>query len=157
MSRDPHSMNPLFHIDVTADNSVSGGDVQGDKADAVIVLLRHLVEGQQRQNKLLEELGQQQTAAQRQRANELGQWRDANPDLSRRCRKAAETLSQVQNEFLQRLTEEVLDSEDCLLDGEYMLNEFVDRFGPRLAHLNGVLQVLSQLSLTSDQSANSRG
>ncbi len=24
--------------------------------------------------------------------------------------------------------------------------EFVDRFGPRLAHLNGVLQVLSQLS-----------
>ena len=28
-----------------------------------------------------------------------------------------------------------------------MLNEFVDRFGPRLAHLNGVLQVLSQLSM----------
>ena len=27
-----------------------------------------------------------------------------------------------------------------------MLNEFVDRFGPRLAHLNGLLQVLSQLS-----------
>jgi hypothetical protein len=27
-----------------------------------------------------------------------------------------------------------------------MLNEFVDRFGPRLAHLNGVLQVLAQLS-----------
>jgi hypothetical protein len=26
-----------------------------------------------------------------------------------------------------------------------MLNEFVDRFGPRLAHLNGVLQVLAQL------------
>ena len=25
-------------------------------------------------------------------------------------------------------------------------NEFVDRYGPRLAHLNGVLQVLSQLS-----------
>jgi len=32
------------------------------------------------------------------------------------------------------------------MDGEFMLNEFVDRFGPRLAHLNGVLQVLSQLS-----------
>ena len=29
------------------------------------------------------------------------------------------------------------------------LNEFVDRFGPRLAHLNGVLQVLSQLSSAS--------
>jgi hypothetical protein len=32
------------------------------------------------------------------------------------------------------------------MDGEFMLNEFVDRFGPRLAHLNGVLQVLAQLS-----------
>ena len=30
--------------------------------------------------------------------------------------------------------------------GEFMLNEFVDRFGPRMAHLNGLLQVLSQLS-----------
>jgi len=36
------------------------------------------------------------------------------------------------------------------LDGEFMLNEFVDRFGPRLAHLNGVLQVLSQLSAAPD-------
>jgi hypothetical protein len=35
---------------------------------------------------------------------------------------------------------------DALADGEFMLTEFVDRFGPRLAHLNGVLQVLAQLS-----------
>jgi hypothetical protein len=34
------------------------------------------------------------------------------------------------------------------MDGEFMLNEFVDRFGPRLAHLNGVLQVLTQLGST---------
>ena len=34
------------------------------------------------------------------------------------------------------------------LDGDFLLNEFVDRFGPRLAHLNGVIQVLAQLSST---------
>ena len=61
-------------------------------------------------------------------------------------RKAAESLSKVQLEFLQSLTEEVYENADALMDGEFMLNEFVDRFGPRLAHLNGVLQVLSQLS-----------
>jgi hypothetical protein len=33
-----------------------------------------------------------------------------------------------------------------------MLNEFVDRFGPRIAHLNGLLQVLSQLSAISPNS-----
>ena len=62
------------------------------------------------------------------------------------CRTAAETLSRVQTRFLENLTDEVLDNEDCLMDGEFMMNEFVDRYGPRLAHLNGVLQVLSQLS-----------
>ncbi len=45
-------------------------------------------------------------------------------------------------------TREIGDSYDNLLEGEFMLNEFVDRFGPRMAHLNGLLQVLSQLSAT---------
>jgi hypothetical protein len=44
------------------------------------------------------------------------------------------------------LTAEVQDSEDTLRDSDFMLQEFVDRYGPRLAHLNGVLQVLSQLA-----------
>jgi hypothetical protein len=35
---------------------------------------------------------------------------------------------------------------EALTDGDFMLNEFVDRFGPRMAHLNGVLQVLATLS-----------
>ena len=43
------------------------------------------------------------------------------------------------------MTREISDNVDALMDGEFMLNEFVDRFGPRLAHLNGVLQVLAQL------------
>ena len=46
------------------------------------------------------------------------------------------------------MTREINENSDVLMDGEFMLNEFVDRFGPRLAHLNGVLQVLAQLSST---------
>jgi hypothetical protein len=44
----------------------------------------------------------------------------------------------------------VAEQQENLLDGEFVLNEFVDRFGPRLAHLNGVVQALSQLSHTPD-------
>jgi len=54
-------------------------------------------------------------------------------------------LSKVQTEFIDRMTEEVHDNSDSFMDGEFMLNEFVDRFGPRMAHLNGVLHVLAQL------------
>jgi hypothetical protein len=95
---------------------------------------------------MLEELIDQMGASQRQRAMELGQWRDANPALARRCRAAAEALSQVQTEFLENLTIDVKENYENMLDGDFALNEFVDRYGPRLAHLNGVLQVLSQLS-----------
>ena len=57
-------------------------------------------------------------------------------------------LSRVQTEYLISLTQEISENYEALRDGEFMLNEFVDRFGPRLAHLNGLLQVLSQLSAT---------
>lgn len=110
------------------------------------LLLRELLAGQDRQNELLEELVNQLSGAQKQRANELGQWKQANPHLARSCRIAAETLGRVQTEFLDGLTQEITDNADALMDGEFMLNEFVDRFGPRMAHLNGLLQVLSQLS-----------
>jgi hypothetical protein len=140
----------MFHIDVTADAASEEAGVRGDKDDIMIGLLRQLVVGQEKQRRLMEELVQHAGATQRQRATELGQWKQANPALARRCRTAAETLGRVQNEFLRHLTEEVAGNEDCLLDGEFMLNEFVDRYGPRLAHLNGVLQVLSQLSVAPE-------
>jgi hypothetical protein len=150
MTYDPRQIPPMFHIDVTADTSAGEEGVAGSKEDVMIGLLRQLVIGQEKQRRLLEELVQHASAAQRQRTAELGQWKQANPQLARRCRIAAETLGRVQNQFLQTLTDEVSGNEDCLLDGEFMLNEFVDRFGPRLAHLNGLLQVLSQLSTTPE-------
>ena len=109
-------------------------------------LLRDILSAQDRQNELLEELVAQLGSAQRQRNQELTQWKAANPELAQSCRLAAEALSRVQTAFLLTLTEEVNANAEGLADGEFLLSEFVDRFGPRLAHLNGVLQVLAQLS-----------
>lgn len=143
MSYEQEPVSPMFRIDVSAEASDSDTPASNDRV--AIELLRQLVAGQQQQNRLLEDMVQQQAASQKQRAGELQQWKNANPDLARACRQAAETLSRVQTQFLDSLTDEIADSEDHLMEGEYMLNEFVDRFGPRLAHLNGVLQVLAQL------------
>jgi hypothetical protein len=38
-----------------------------------------------------------------------------------------------------------------------MLNEFIDRYGPRLAHLNGVIQVLAQLSSVPNPANSQQG
>jgi len=141
MSYDHEPISPMFRIDVSAE--AESGQPANDRT--AIEILRQLAAGQQQQNRLLEELLQQQVAANKQRANELEAWKNANPQLAKSCRRAAETLSRVQTQFLDAMTEEIADSEEHLIEGEYMLNEFVDRFGPRLAHLNGVLQVLAQL------------
>ncbi|WP_153558190.1 hypothetical protein [Roseimaritima sediminicola] len=142
MSQDPGNVSPVFRIDVSAENS---NPVEGDGEATTMALLRQLAVGQQQTNRLLEELVQQTVAMHKQRSNELQQWKDANPELTRSCRRAAETLSRVQTQFLENMTEEILDNQENLVEGEFLMNEFVDRFGPRLAHLNGVLQVLAQL------------
>lgn len=136
---------PLFtQVDISA-GPVPGPSPTSHEAENTR-LLREILTAQDRQNELLEELVTQLSAAQKQRTQELGQWKAANPELAQNCRQAAEVLSRVQTEFLNTLTEEVSNNADVLAEGEFMLNEFVDRFGPRLAHLNGVLQVLAQLS-----------
>jgi len=149
MSHDSRSTPALFtQVDITAGAQLSGPSDSHESAAEQVSLLRNILAAQDRQNELLEELVNQLSAAQRQRATELGQWKQANPELARNCRTAAEALSQVQVEFLGNMTREINDNAEALMDGEFMLNEFVDRFGPRLAHLNGVLQILAQLSST---------
>ncbi len=157
MTQDRRSRQPLYsQIDVShagaANQPASGGATSAELA----ILLREILAAQDRQNELLEELLGQLSASQRQRATELGQWKQANPELAKNCRFAAEALSKVQTEYLASLTEEINENFEALRDGEFMLNEFVDRFGPRVAHLNGLLQVLSQLSATGDQASSSK-
>lgn len=117
---------------------------RGDLSESTLIL-REILAAQDRQNELLEEMVSQMGLQGRQRANELGQWKQANPRLARSCRKAAESLGKIQTEFLDSLTQEITSNFDSLVEGEYMLNEFIDKYGPRMAHLNGLLQVLAML------------
>jgi len=147
MSQEPaHTRQPLYtQIDVSPNAYSPAPQARGELAEQTR-LLRDLLTAQDRQNELIEELVTQLSAPGKQRATELGQWKQANPHLARSCRMATECLGKVQTEFLETLTQEISVNYESLLDGEFMLNEFVDRFGPRMAHLNSLLQVLSQLS-----------
>ncbi len=148
MSQDPQQLPPIFDpIDVSAENKTPPADQKVDNSyNQLAPILLQMLEKIDQQNTLLEKLLSQQASQQNQRSGELDQWKEANPELARNCRSAAETLSRAQTEFLEQLTTDVCDSDETLLDSNFMLGEFVDRYGPRLAHLNGVLQVLSQLS-----------
>jgi hypothetical protein len=140
-----HPAASLFtQVDITptAGNQKAGYAGLGDEHS---ILLSQILAAQDRQNELMEELVNLLGTMHKQRQSELQQWKKTNPDTAKACRSAAEALGKVHVEFLNKLTEEVTTNWDDLMDGEFVLNEFVDRFGPRLAHLGGVLQVLSHL------------
>lgn len=145
MSQESHAQPPLFATQIDVGSGATFTSARAVELEQ-IRLLREILAAQDRQNELLEELVNQLNAAQRQKAAELGQWKAANPHLARSCRRAAETLGRVQTEFLELMTREINENQENLLESDFALNEFVDRFGPRFAHLNGLVQVLAQLS-----------
>jgi hypothetical protein len=120
-------------------------------AESIEPLLREIRDGQDRQNALLEELVQILGTAQRQRAGELAAWKKAHPQLSADCRRAADALGPVQAEYLRRLTAEVRENAADLAEGDFLTNEFIDRFAPRLVQMHGLLQILSHLGGNGQQ------
>ncbi len=149
-SRQPNP--PLYsQLDVSTDSRPQPVHSRDEQTE----LLREVLTAQDRSNELLEDLVNTMAAQQKQRANELNQWRNAHPALSSACRDAAEALTRVQIDYLNRMTDEINDTSEDMIEGEFLLNEFIDRYGPRLAHLNGVIQVLAQLSSVSNP-ANSQ-
>src|SRR5262245_18505075 len=136
---------PLYtQVDITTNTPPAPPPIMGTVHEQN-QLLRDILMAVDRQNELMEELITQVNAGQKQRNTELAQCKEANPRLAKNCKVASEALAKVHTEFLAALTTEINDNPDVLMDGEFMLNEFIDRYGPRLAHLNGVLQVLAQL------------
>ncbi len=150
-------------IDVT--QGLAPGRAQNDQrtrntlpsTSEAAMLLRILIQGQDRlitaqnrQNELLEEIAEALTGAARQRQNELAQWRRSNPRLAILCRKATEKLSDIHSEFINTLSEEIGENEE-IAENEFQLSDFLDRFGPRIVHLNAMLQMLSQLAEPADK------
>jgi hypothetical protein len=135
-------------VDISATTIAPTVPAQMPAADASETnrLLRDMVAMQQRSCELLAELVNQVSLQQRQRTAELKAWRDANPQLAKSCRRAADSLAKVHTEFLAGIAREAADSAEDFTDSEYALGEFIDRYGPRLAHFNGVLQLFAQLA-----------
>jgi len=138
---------PLFtQVDISAGTAgpAARPAPSGDLADTNR-LLHEMVGLQRKSCDLLVELLAQVSLQQRQRAAELKAWKEANPELAKSCRQAAESLSKVHTEFLSSIAQEAADNAEDFTDSEYALGEFIDRYGPRLAHFNGVLQLFAQL------------
>lgn len=113
-------------------------------------LMRQIVSSQKRQTELLEAMLANATLPHRHRLVELALWKKSNPELANFCKRAATKLARVQSDLLVSITEEVEYHGDTLLDSEYGLSEFLDRFSSKFSQLTGLLQVLAQLGNAPD-------
>jgi hypothetical protein len=77
---------------------------------------------------------------------ELEKWQNSHEFVMEHCRSALGQLEQVHSSLMGDLSNYLDEHHENLLDGDFALSDFVDRFGPKLAHLNTMLAVLRPLT-----------
>lgn len=109
-------------------------------------LQRQMLEMQRQQFELAREVTQISREQRSRQMAELERWQSGHEDVLEGCRESLTHLEQVHAALMGELAAYVKDNYENLLDGEFTLTDFVDRFGPRLAHLNTMLAVLRPLA-----------
>jgi hypothetical protein len=76
----------------------------------------------------------------------LARWKDELPDLGDNCRKALPVLERAYANLINELTERLIDPDGDVADNEFTLQEFLDRYGMRIAQMGTLLNLLGPLS-----------
>ncbi len=111
-----------------------------------VEIQKQILQNQQQQLELAKEATQ---VAREQRARqmaELERWQNGHERVIDQCRESLGQLEQVHSSLMGELVNYVSEHHENLLDGDYALTDFVDKFGPRLAHLNTMLAILRPLA-----------
>lgn len=111
-----------------------------------VELQRQALEIQRQQLELSREAAQVARDQRARQIADLERWQTGHDPILEPCRDALAKLEQVHASLMSELAEYVDEHHENLLDGDFALSDFVDRFGPRLAHLNTMLAVLRPLA-----------
>ena len=109
-------------------------------------LQRQMLEMQRQQLELAREVAQVSREQRARQMAELERWQSGHEHVLESCRESLGNLEQVHAALMGELAAYAKENYENLLDGEFALTDFVDRFGPRLAHLNTMLAVLRPLA-----------
>ncbi len=107
---------------------------------------RQILQNQQQQLELAKEAAQIAREQRSRQIAELERWQTGHEQVLDQCRESLGQLEQVHSALMGELVNHVAENHENLVDGDFALTDFVDRFGPRLAHLNTMLAVLRPLA-----------
>lgn len=115
-----------------------------------VELLRQILEVQR------EQLAQQRAAAAAHDMTArwrsfLSRWQQDFPGLAEDCRKALPHLERCYGQMIHDLADK-LNEDDQGLDNEFTLQEFLDRYGMRLAQMGTILNLVAPLAEVANSS-----
>jgi hypothetical protein len=136
-----------FQIDVTsAFPSQTPEQTPPSATPEMLDLLRQLLEVQREQLAYQKAAAQAHDVGSRWRAF-LSRWKEDFPGLSEACRKALPSLERSYGQLIVELTDHINgDDEEQGLDTDFALQEFLDRYGMRLAQLGTILNLVGPLA-----------
>jgi hypothetical protein len=118
-------------------------------------LVRQMHEMQRQQLELVRETTQLAREQRARQAADLERWQAGHESVLDDCKQTLARLEGVHANLMRELTEYVEENHENLAEGDFTLSDFVDRFGPRLAHLNTILAILRPLAAASKKSDGS--
>lgn len=135
-----------FSIDVTSAPLTGAPELPAPlpAGPETVELLRQILEVQR------EQLTQQRNAASAHDMTArwrsfLARWQEEFPGLSDNCRKALPLLERTYGRLIAEMAERLNDPDETL-DNDFTLQEFLDRYGMRLAQLGTILNLVAPLA-----------
>ena len=119
-----------------------------------VELLRQILEIQREQLGLARAAAAAHDAGARWRAL-LARWRQDFPDLSEACKEAIPILERTYGAMMAELAEQLRQDGNGALESDFALQEFLDKYGMRLAQLGTILNLVAPLAEASAQSESS--
>src|SRR5215471_5457403 len=130
-----------FQIDVSSTSPPRAADPSPPPSSADTVdLLRQILEVQREQLAYQKAALQAHDMAARWRSF-LSRWKEEFPSLSDACRRALPALERCYGQLIVELTGHLHDQGNDALDNDFALQEFLDRYGMRLAQLGFILML----------------
>jgi len=135
-----------FQIDVTSTLPPTPSESPPAAATPeMLEVLRQILEVQREQLACQKAAAQAHDMSSRWRAF-LSRWKDDFPGLSEACRKALPALERSYGQLIVELTDHINDDNDSTLTNDFALQEFLDRYGMRLAQLGTILNLVGPLA-----------
>lgn len=142
-----------FQIDVSSALSKTTPEpppAQSSISPDVVDLLRQILEVQREQLTYQRNAAAAHDMTARWRSF-LARWQHEFPELSDACRRAIPHLERCYGQMISDLTERLSDEDP--LDNDFAVQEFLDRYGMRLAQLGTILNLVAPLAEAGSSSS----